>query len=190
LGHAPCPQHFRVEGCARALEWGLRRLINTLITPTYLHKPNNKLVSLQLEHLWCTNEPRADMDSQDSPQPGLGEVTTFPLTVYYVPNHRTNTQMFPKLGLSQLWRPITLCGDLQLKWRLKQSCILHWERSNNMSHTTYMQENRGDSRLLMVKSQIVNLTSNPSFGHNLCSKYPNGSCEPILDIYVPRYFQW
>ncbi len=35
-----------------------------------------------------------------------------------------------------------------------------------------------------------NLTPDPSFGHNLCFKYPNGSCEPILDIYVPRDFQW
>jgi hypothetical protein len=29
-----------------------------------------------------------------------------------------------------------------------------------------------------------------SFSHNLCFKYPNGSCEPILGIYVPRAFQW
>jgi hypothetical protein len=41
----------------------------------------------------------------------------------------------------------------------------------------------------MVKSQIVNLTSNLSSGHNLCFKCPNGSCKPILDIYVPRSFQ-
>ncbi len=26
--------------------------------------------------------------------------------------------------------------------------------------------------------------------HNLCYKYLNGSCEPILDIYVLRIFQW
>ncbi len=42
----------------------------------------------------------------------------------------------------------------------------------------------------MVGFQIDNLTLIPSFGHNLCFKYPNGSCEPILDIYVPKYFQW
>ncbi len=29
-----------------------------------------------------------------------------------------------------------------------------------------------------------------SFGHNLCFRCPNGSCELILDIYVPRAFQW
>jgi hypothetical protein len=57
-----------------------------------------------------------------------------------------------------------------------------------MSHATCMQGNRGDSRLLVVENQIANLISDPSFGHNLCFKCPNGSCEPILDIYVPRDF--
>jgi hypothetical protein len=42
----------------------------------------------------------------------------------------------------------------------------------------------------MVGNQITNLISDPSFGYNLCVKCPNGSCEPILDIYVPRAFQW
>ncbi len=28
-----------------------------------------------------------------------------------------------------------------------------------------------------------------SFGYNLCFKCPNGSCEPILDIYILRSFQ-
>jgi hypothetical protein len=30
----------------------------------------------------------------------------------------------------------------------------------------------------------------PSFGHNLGFRCPNGSCEPILDIYVPKTFEW
>jgi len=34
------------------------------------------------------------------------------------------------------------------------------------------------------------LTFGPSFGHNLCFNYTNGSCNPILDIYVLRAFQW
>ncbi len=41
----------------------------------------------------------------------------------------------------------------------------------------------------MVESQIANLTPDPFFGHNLCFKCPNGSCKPILDIYVLRAFQ-
>ncbi len=97
---------------------------------------------------------------------------------------------FPKLKLLQLWRPIILCADLWLRWGLKQSYSTCQELSNGMSHATYTQGNQGDSWLLMVRSQIANLTPGPFFGHNLCLKCPNGSWEPILDIYVPRYFQW
>jgi hypothetical protein len=42
----------------------------------------------------------------------------------------------------------------------------------------------------MVKSQIDILTFDPCFDHNLCCKYSNGSCKPILDIYISRIFQW
>ncbi len=71
-----------------------------------------------------------------------------------------------------------------------QSFCPCWELWNGMSHTTYMQGNRGDSWHLVVRSQITNLTPGPSFGHNLCLKCPNGSCKPILNIYVLRAFQW
>jgi len=97
---------------------------------------------------------------------------------------------FPKLGFSWLWRLITLCSNLWLRWGLKKSCNLRRELSNSMWHATYTQGNRGDFWLLVVESQIDNLTPRPSFGHNLCFKYPNGSCELILDIYVSRAFQW
>jgi len=33
-----------------------------------MHKPKNKLVSVELKHFWCMNEPRANTNSQDSPQ--------------------------------------------------------------------------------------------------------------------------
>ncbi len=94
------------------------------------------------------------------------------------------------MGLPQLWGSITLCAHLRLKWGLKKSCNLHRELFNNMWHNTWKQGNQGDSWLLMIESQISNLTSAPSFGHNLCFKCPNELCEPILDIYVPRAFQW
>jgi hypothetical protein len=61
-----------VEGHARALGWGLKRVTSKSITRTNVHKPNKKLVSAWLEHFWCTDEPQASMDSQNSPQPGLG----------------------------------------------------------------------------------------------------------------------
>jgi len=47
----------------------------------------------------------------------------------------------------------------------------------------------GDSLLLVVESQIANLTLGPFFDYNLCFRYPNESYDPILDIYVPRAFQ-
>jgi hypothetical protein len=42
----------------------------------------------------------------------------------------------------------------------------------------------------MVDNQIGTLIIDLSFGHNLYFKYPNGSCKPILDIYVQITFQW
>ncbi len=97
---------------------------------------------------------------------------------------------FPKLGLPQLWRIITCFVGLLLRWSMKQSYSPHQELSNNMWHATYTRGNWDDSWHLVVRSQIANLTSDPSFGHNLCFKCQNGSCKPILDIYVPRAFQW
>jgi hypothetical protein len=88
----------------------------------------------------------------------------------------------PKLKLPRFWGPITLHVDLWLRWGLKQSCILHQELSNGMLHATCTQGNQVDSWLLMVGNQIASLTFAPSFGHNLCFKCPNGSCEPILDM--------
>jgi hypothetical protein len=67
-----------------------------------------------------------------------------------------------------------------------------------MWHATYMQVNQGNSQLLVVGSQIGNLTFGPSFGHNLCCKYSNESYKlpqfpPLkkkVDIYVSKTFQW
>jgi hypothetical protein len=95
-----------------------------------------------------------------------------------------------RLGLPQLWGPITLCANLRLTWNLKQSCNPHQDLFNGMSHANCMQGNRVDSQILAIRSQIANLTPNPSFGHNLCFKCPNGSFDPTLDLYVPRDFQW
>jgi hypothetical protein len=59
-----------------------------------------------------------------------------------------------------------------------------------MLYDTCTQGNGGDSQLLVVGGQIANLIPGPSFSHNLCFKCSNGSCELILDIFVPRDFQW
>jgi hypothetical protein len=44
---------------------------------------------------------------------------------------------------------------------------------------------------LIVKSikELGGASLGSSFDQNLCYKYPNESCEPILNIYVPKAFQ-
>jgi hypothetical protein len=132
----------------------------------------------------------------------LEEATTFPLIVFSMINHGGYIQMsfcpktpklgvpkFSKLGLPRLCRPITFCENFQLKGSSKQNYSPCRELSNNMLHATWTQVNQGDSWLLVVESQIDTLTPSPSFGCNLCFKYSNEMCEPILHIYVPTTFQ-
>jgi len=61
-----------VEGRVGTSRWRLKRLTRKSITHMDLHKPNNKLVNVKLKHFWCTNEPQANTDLQDSPWPRLG----------------------------------------------------------------------------------------------------------------------
>jgi hypothetical protein len=99
----------------------------------------------------------------------------------------------PKLsrfGLSQLCGTITLCSDLWLGRGPKQSYSSRRELSNGVLHFTYTHRGRVDSWLLVVKSQTAKLTPDLSFCHNLCCRCPNGSCEPIFDIYTLITFQW
>ncbi len=98
----------------------------------------------------------------------------------------------PKLsqfGLMGLWAFITSCSDLQLGWGLKKTCSSPWELSNGVLHSTCTHQGQVDSRLLVVESQIANLTPDPSFDHNLCCRCPKASCKAILDIYTSRPFQ-
>ncbi len=133
----------------------------------------------------------------------LGEATTFPLIVFFVINHQSYIQMsfclgtpklgipkFPKLGPPTLWKAIFSYAELWLRWGLNQSCSPHWELSKNMWLATYKHIFKGNSWLLMVGSQIGILTPDLFWGQNLCFKFSNGSCKPILDIYVLRNFQW
>jgi hypothetical protein len=92
------------------------------------------------------------------------------------------------MGLPGLWSPITLRVDLGCG--LKQSCSSRRELSNAVSHSRIGHQKEVDSRLLVVGSQTGNSTPGPSFGHNLCFRCLNEQCEPILDIYASRSFQW
>jgi len=109
---------------------------------------------------------------------------------HFVQDSQIRSLKFFEIELLTFWKAITSYVNLRLKWSLKQSCSSHWEISNNMWHAIYMHVFQDDSRLLMGESQIDTLTPDPSFGHNLCFKYSNGSCKPILHIYILRAFKW
>jgi len=72
----------------------------------------------------------------------------------------------------------------------KETCSSCWELSNDVLHYICTHRGRVNSRLLVVRSQIVSLSFGPSFCHNLCYKCPNDSCEAIFDIYISIVFQW
>jgi hypothetical protein len=95
-----------------------------------------------------------------------------------------------RFRLLRLWAIITLCSDLRLGWRLKQTCSSPLELSNSVSHFTYTHRGRVEHRILMDGSQTNNLTPGPSFCHNLCCICPNGPCKAIFDIYTSIAFQW
>jgi hypothetical protein len=96
----------------------------------------------------------------------------------------------PKIGILTTLEAHNYVCKPPIEVRFGKSCSPCQKLSDNMWHATCMQGNWKDSWLLMAKSQIGNLTPDLSFGHNLYFKYPNGSCKPILNIYVPRTFQW
>jgi hypothetical protein len=157
-----------------------------------LHKTNTRW----LVHAWNTFVVRTShwwpRTHKIHHSPNSREATTFPHIIYSTPIHEALIQMafclgtpkskLPTLGLPQLWPLIILCADLRLRRGLNQSYSPRQELSNDMSHATCTQGNLINSWLLVVRSQIVNLTPDPSFGHNLCFECPNGSCEPILQI--------
>jgi len=164
-----------------------------------LHKTNTRW----LVHSWSILVLGWAMGNSDSPPPGLGGSHHLPPYNIFCASPRglhpngilfQDSQMgvlkLPKLGLPQLWGPLTWRANLELRWGLKKSYSPCQELSNGMSHTTCTQVNWVDSWLLVVGSQTANLTLSLSFGHNLCFRCPNGSCELIVDIYISIVFQW
>jgi len=109
---------------------------------------------------------------------------------FFVSGFPKRSLKLSQFGLPGLYEVITLCSDLQLGWDLKQTYSSPRELSNDVSHLTWMHRGRVVSRLLMVESQTINLTPDPSFCNNLCCRCPNRPYEPIFDIYTLISFQW
>jgi hypothetical protein len=140
------------------------------------------------------------LDSQHSPQPGLGGSHHLPPCSILCSSPRgphpngflswdsqVGVPKFQQLELLQLWGCITSFENLQSWWGLKQSCSPCQELSNSVSHFTCTHQGQVNSWLLVVESQTTSLTPGLFFCHNLCCKCPNGSCKPIFDIYTVRW---
>jgi hypothetical protein len=93
-------------------------------------------------------------------------------------------------GLPELWTATTPDYGVRSQRGLNQSYSPRRDLSNAVSHSQFGRRKEVDSRLLVVGSQIANLTPDPSFTDNLGCRCPNGQCEAIFDIYVSRPFQW
>ncbi len=160
------------------------------------------MVNPHFGSLLVLGQATGNTDSLDSPQPELGGSQHFPpySILCVIPPHLHPNGSFSRdsqggvlklsrFGLPRLWTFITSCLDLRLGWRLKQTCSSPRELSNGVSHSTCAHRDRIDSWLLVVGSQIANLTPDLSFDHNLCCRCPNVSLKDILDIYTLRPFQ-
>ncbi len=125
----------RVERMCSSSRMGLRRMTSESIIHRNLHKLNNKLISAQLEHFWCTDEPQANMDLQYSPGPkpeGSHHLPAYSIlfaqprgqhpNVILSQDSQIGVPKFSKLELSQLWGCITLCASFRLKKGFKKSC--------------------------------------------------------------------
>ncbi len=146
------------------------------------------------------------LDHETHHGPDLGEATTFPLIVFSTALRRGYIQMplFPKtpklesrncpeivpIGVSGLWELITPDCEVWSQWGLNQTFSPRRDLSKDVSQPQIGCREEVDSRLLVVGSQIANLTPGPSFAHNLGCRRPNGQWETIFDIYASRPFQW
>jgi hypothetical protein len=153
--------------------------------------------------LWVLGQATGNSNSFDSPRPGLAGSHHLPPYIILCsstrrlhPNgsfSRDSQSGVPKLsqfGLPGLWAFITSRPELGSGQGLNQSRSSRQDLFNAMLHSCWRRRGRVDSRLLVVGSQIANLTPGPSFAHSLGCRCPNRSCESILDIYTPRPFQW
>jgi hypothetical protein len=142
-------------------------------------------------------------DTQDSPRPGLGGCHYLPPysilcssrrrwhpNGHFSRDSRVGVPKSSRVGVPGLWTPISPDCRVRSRRSLKQSCSPCRGLFNAVSHSQIGCRKKVDSRLLVVGSQTASLTPGPSFSHNFPFRCPNEQCEPILDIYVSRSFQW
>ncbi len=90
---------------------------------------------------------------------------------HFVSGLPSGSPEIPKVGTSMTLGAHNFVCKPPIEMKSKTQFSPRQELSNGMSHATWMQRDQGDSQLLVVGSQIANLTFDLSFGHNLCSKW-------------------
>jgi hypothetical protein len=128
-----------------------------------------------------------NLDSLYSPRPGLrGSHHLPPYSILcssarrlhpngsFSRDSQSGVSKLSQFGLPGLWAFITSRVKLGSGRGFNQSCSSRRELSNAMLQSCCRCREEVDSRLLVVKSQIANLTPDPSFGHNLGCRCPNG----------------
>jgi len=206
LEGAPDFQHYRgVEGRARSL--GIRLGRGTRRSSSNQHpKQTTKWLVHIREHPWVLGQATGTLTHKTHHGPNSGEATTFPHIVFSAAPRGSYIQMplfpgTPKLeswncpeivpvGVPGLWELITPNCRFWSRRGLNKCCSPRRDLSNTVSHSQFWGREEVDSRLLVVGSQIANLTPGPSFAHNLGCRCPNGQCEAIFDIYASIPFQW
>ncbi len=133
-----------------------------------------------------------NMDTQDSPWPGLGGSHHLPPYRYSGLLHGAHIQMVflswdsrvgvlksRRRGLPQLWSPITLRADFGSGCGLKQSCSSCRELCNGMSHIVCSQVNWVNSRFFLVGNQIASLTPGPFLAITCVSDVQMSNASPF-----------
>ncbi len=127
-----------------------------------------------------------NMDTQDSPRPGLGGNHHLPpynilcnsrqrlhSNGYFSRDSQVEVSKLSWVRVSELWMPISPDCRIRSQRGLKTSCSSRQELSKAVLHFQIGHREEVNSRLLMVESQTASLTPDPSFGHNLCFRCPN-----------------
>jgi hypothetical protein len=140
---------------------------------------NHKLVNPHLGSPLVLEQATSNTDSLDSPWPRFGGSHHLPpysilcacpwdlhSNGFFSQDSQGGVPKLFQFGLLGLWEVITPSLDLRLGWGLKQTCSSCQELSNGVLHSTYRHQNWVDSQLLVVGSQIANLTPDSSFDHN------------------------
>jgi hypothetical protein len=177
-----------------------RRIIILLHDPA--SKTNHKKVSSHSGTPLVLGQAMGNLDSLDSPRPGLrGSHHLPPYSILYssplrlYPNgtfsrdSQSGVSKLSQFALPGLWASITSCSNLRLGWGLKQLIALFDSFPKPWRTLSSDVGIRSIPDLLVVGSQTASLTPDPSFAHILSCRCPNGSCEAILDIYTSRPFQ-